>query len=58
MERLFRAFLKTAAGYETLLAQGVEAQFFSAPLRQRMNDAVRNSRAAYNAFVRAANTEQ
>lgn len=58
VERLFRAFLKTAAGYETLLAQGVEAQFFSAPLRQRMNDAVRNSRAAYNAFVRAANTEQ
>lgn len=58
VERLFRAFLKTAAQYEALLAQGVEAAFFSAPLRQSMNDAVRNSRAAYNAFVRAANNVQ
>lgn len=54
LERRYRAFLKEATAYAAALERGLAEGFF-APQRRDLNVAAIRSRAAYNAFVRAAN---
>lgn len=54
LERHYRAFLKEAAAYAAALGRGLAEGFFG-PQRRELNVAAVRSRAAYNAFVRAAN---
>lgn len=54
LERRYRAFLKEATAYAAALERGLAEGFF-APQRRELNVAAIRSRAAYNAFVRAAN---
>lgn len=54
LERHYRAFLKETTAYATALKRGLGEGFFT-PQRRELNMAVVRSRAAYNAFVRAAN---
>lgn len=54
LERRYRAFLKEATAYAAALGRGLAEGFF-APQRRDLNVAAMRSRAAYNAFVRAAN---
>lgn len=54
LERHYRAFLKEATAYAAALGRGLAEGFF-APQRRDLNVAAIRSRAAYNAFVRAAN---
>lgn len=54
LERRYRAFLKEAEAYAAALGRGLNEGFFG-PQRRELNVAAARSRAAYNAFVRAAN---
>lgn len=54
LERRYRAFLKEAGAYAAALGRGLAEGFFG-PQRRDLNVAAVRSRAAYNAFVRAAN---
>ena len=54
LERRYRAFLKEATAYAAALERGLGEGFFSLQ-RRELNLAAARSRAAYNAFARAAN---
>ena len=54
LERRYRAVLKEASAYADALGRGLADGFFG-PQRRELNVAAARSRAAYNAFARAAN---